>query len=68
MTLICDQSVSFVENTSKEPAFYSGRFLIDKSSRVKDTFLSFKNWGKGIVFVNDFNLGRYWPVKQYFKS
>jgi beta-galactosidase len=55
--------LSFAENTSKEPAFYSGHFLIDKSSQVKDTFLSFKNWGKGIVFVNDFNLGRYWPVK-----
>ncbi|XP_027340911.1 beta-galactosidase 17 isoform X2 [Abrus precatorius] len=51
------------ENTSKEPAFYSGQFLIDKSSQVKDTFLSFSNWGKGIVFVNDFNIGRYWPSR-----
>ncbi|KEH39518.1 beta-like galactosidase [Medicago truncatula] len=51
------------ENTSKEPAFYSGHFLIDKTSQVKDTFLSFRNWGKGVVFVNDFNLGRYWPLR-----
>ncbi|CAI8611983.1 unnamed protein product [Vicia faba] len=51
------------ENTSKEPAFYSGHFFIERSSRIKDTFLSFNNWGKGIVFVNDFNLGRYWPLK-----
>ncbi|KAI5413772.1 variant 2, Beta-galactosidase 17 [Lathyrus oleraceus] len=51
------------ENTSKEPAFYSGHFFIGKSSQIKDTFLSFNNWGKGIVFVNDFNLGRYWPLK-----
>ncbi|KAH1219314.1 hypothetical protein AAZX31_13G331100 [Glycine max] len=50
-------------NTSKEPAFYSGHFLIDKSSQVKDTFISFNNWGKGIVFVNDFNIGRYWPLR-----
>lgn len=50
----------FAENTSKEPALYSGRFSID--SEVKDTFISFKNWGKGIAFVNDFNIGRYWPV------
>jgi len=56
--------VSFpAENTSKEPAFYSGQFSIDKSSQVMDTFISFSNWGKGIVFVNDFNIGRYWPVK-----
>lgn len=51
------------ENTSKEPAFFSGHFLIDKTSQVKDTFLSLKNWGKGVVFVNDFNLGRYWPLR-----
>ncbi|KAL2332273.1 hypothetical protein Fmac_019854 [Flemingia macrophylla] len=51
------------ENTSKEPAFYSGQFSIDKSSQVKDTFISFNNWGKGIVFVNDFNIGRYWPLR-----
>lgn len=49
--------------TSKEPAFYSGKFSIDKSSQVKDTFISFNNWGKGIVFINDFNLGRYWPLR-----
>lgn len=33
-----DQGISFsAGNTSKEPAFYSGHFLIDKSSQVKDT-------------------------------
>lgn len=58
--------LSFAENTSKEPAFYSGHFFIEKSSQVKDTFISFNNLGKGIAFINDFNLGRYWPVKYYF--
>ncbi|XP_047341549.1 beta-galactosidase 17 isoform X2 [Impatiens glandulifera] len=48
-------------NFTKEPAFYSGRFTIIKKDQVKDTFLSFRGWGKGIVFVNDFNLGRFWP-------
>ncbi|XP_027928587.1 beta-galactosidase 8 isoform X1 [Vigna unguiculata] len=51
------------ENTSKEPAFYSGHFSIDKSNQVMDTFISLSNWGKGIVFVNDFNIGRYWPLR-----
>jgi len=27
-----------------------------------DTFLDMKNWNKGIVFVNGFNIGRYWKV------
>ncbi|XP_062156120.1 beta-galactosidase 17 [Alnus glutinosa] len=50
------------ENVLKEPAFYAGRFSIDKVDHVKDTFLSFRGWGKGIAFVNEFNIGRYWPM------
>ncbi|KAI9114157.1 hypothetical protein K1719_014807 [Acacia pycnantha] len=38
------------ENTAQAPA-------------IKDTFISFDKWGKGIAFVNEFNLGRYWPSK-----
>ncbi|KAI9087546.1 hypothetical protein K1719_030416 [Acacia pycnantha] len=38
------------ENTPQAPA-------------IKDTFISFDKWGKGIAFVNEFNLGRYWPLK-----
>ncbi|CAA6671675.1 unnamed protein product [Spirodela intermedia] len=43
------------------PGFYEARFTIDQGARVKDTFISFDGWNKGVVFVNDFNLGRYWP-------
>ncbi|XP_031263428.1 beta-galactosidase 17 isoform X1 [Pistacia vera] len=46
---------------SKEPAFFAGRFSIDKVNQVKDTYISFSGWGKGIAFVNEFNIGRYWP-------
>ena len=41
------------------PVVYSGQFNIDK---VGDTFLDMREWGKGIVFVNGINLGRYWKV------
>lgn len=44
------------------PAFYSGRFYIPDANQVKDTFISFNGWGKGVAHVNDFNIGRYWPV------
>ena len=27
-----------------------------------DTFLDMSDWGKGVVFVNGFNLGRYWST------
>lgn len=41
------------------PVIYEGEFSLDK---VGDTFLDMDKWGKGIVFVNGFNLGRYWKV------
>ena len=41
------------------PVYYSGSFTLDK---VGDTFLDMEKWGKGIVFVNGHNLGRYWRV------
>lgn len=41
-----------------EPAFYTGSFFVDK---VTDTYMSFTGWGKGVAFVNDFNIGRFWP-------
>ncbi|XP_057473648.1 beta-galactosidase 8-like isoform X1 [Actinidia eriantha] len=34
---------------------------VDKARQLKDTFISFRGWSKGIAFVNDFNIGRFWP-------
>ncbi len=41
------------------PVYYRAKFTLDK---VGDTFLDMEKWGKGIVFVNGYNLGRYWKV------
>ncbi|KDP40762.1 hypothetical protein JCGZ_24761 [Jatropha curcas] len=49
------------ESVSTEPTFYTAHFSVEKAHQVKDTFLSFSGWGKGIAYVNDFNIGRYWP-------
>jgi beta-galactosidase len=46
-------------NTTGHPALYQGTFDLNK---VGDTFLDMKNWGKGIVFVNGINIGRYWKI------
>ncbi|XP_068647552.1 beta-galactosidase 17 [Aristolochia californica] len=43
------------------PQFCMGQFTIDPTDQVKDTFLSFRGWSKGIAFVNNFNVGRFWP-------
>jgi len=29
---------------------------------VGDTYLDMRQWGKGVVWVNGHNLGRYWSV------
>ena len=42
-----------------KPAIYSGNFNVVKEG---DVFLDMKKWDKGIVFVNGYNLGRYWNI------
>lgn len=41
------------------PVLYHATFQLEKAG---DTFLDMEKWGKGIVFVNGHNLGRYWNV------
>lgn len=41
------------------PAFYRFRFRVEECC---DTFLELDGWGKGCVFLNGFNLGRFWEI------
>lgn len=47
------------------PAFYTGNFSIPSGvpSLPQDTFIKFPGWTKGQVWINGFNLGRYWPAR-----
>ncbi|XP_055486387.1 beta-galactosidase-like, partial [Leucoraja erinacea] len=42
------------------PTFYSGTF---SSPEPLDTFIWLQGWIKGQVWMNGFNLGRYWPAR-----
>jgi len=42
------------------PAFY--RAELELATAPADTFLKLEGWSKGVVFINGFNLGRYWKV------
>nr|XP_029121154.1 beta-galactosidase 8 isoform X2 [Elaeis guineensis] len=53
---------SLKESISEEPGFYKGHFYVDPRNQVRDTFISFSGWSKGIAFVNNFNIGRFWPL------
>ncbi|XP_060666031.1 beta-galactosidase [Drosophila nasuta] len=41
------------------PIAYTGSFSVQE---VGDTYLNMAGWGKGVAYVNGFNLGRYWPL------
>ena len=43
----------------KSPAFYEYKFSIDE---IGDTFIDVEGFGKGCVFINNFNLGRFWDI------
>ncbi|QNR85149.1 beta-galactosidase [Pedobacter riviphilus] len=54
-------NLALAKNTATvgRPAFYEGSFSLTKTG---DTFLDMRDWGKGIVFINGINIGRYWSV------
>ncbi|XP_037118610.1 beta-galactosidase [Syngnathus acus] len=47
------------------PAFYGGTFIIPSGipDLPQDTFISMPKWRKGQVWINGFNLGRYWSAQ-----
>uniref|UniRef100_A0A8C2XN58 Beta-galactosidase n=1 Tax=Cyclopterus lumpus TaxID=8103 RepID=A0A8C2XN58_CYCLU len=47
------------------PAFYKGSFIIPDSipDLPQDTYIKLPKWKKGQVWINGFNLGRYWPTR-----
>lgn len=48
---------------SSNPAFYLGTFVLpDKANYPLDSFLKLTGWTKGVAFLNEHNLGRYWPL------
>ncbi|MFD2114639.1 beta-galactosidase [Paenibacillus yanchengensis] len=62
-----DTNIIGVDNT-KRPTFYRGSLHI-ADAEPADTFLKLEGWTKGVIFINGFNLGRYWsegPQKTYY--
>ncbi|KAM4604034.1 beta-galactosidase [Polymixia lowei] len=51
--------------TFSPPAFYRGTFVIPDGipDLPQDTYIQFPAWRKGQVWINGFNLGRYWPSR-----
>ncbi|HAY3536226.1 TPA: beta-galactosidase [Elizabethkingia anophelis] len=56
MPRINDIAVKAAEN---KPAFYASSFNLNETG---DTFIDMRNFGKGVIFINGINIGRYWNV------
>lgn len=52
-----DAKRSKSQDNEKPGAHFRGEFNL---SKVADTFLDMSKWGKGVLYVNGHNLGRYW--------
>ncbi|MGD0457588.1 MAG: beta-galactosidase family protein [Terriglobia bacterium] len=52
-------ALQFSRSNVKGPAFLRGQFEL---SSLGDTFLDMRGWGKGYVWLNGYNLGRYWKI------
>uniref|UniRef100_A0A8B9SZM0 Beta-galactosidase n=1 Tax=Anas platyrhynchos TaxID=8839 RepID=A0A8B9SZM0_ANAPL len=62
-----DQPERYVGNplSYETPTFYTGRLLIPGGipDLPQDTYVNFPGWTKGQIWINGFNLGRYWPAR-----
>lgn len=56
----CDEWEAISLSASGSPALFRATLTIPDLPR--DTFLCMKGWSKGIVFLNGFNLGRFWYI------
>ncbi|KAM9770520.1 beta-galactosidase [Menidia menidia] len=47
------------------PTFYRGSFIIPDGipDLPQDTYVTMPSWRKGQIWINGFNLGRYWPTR-----
>lgn len=43
------------------PVMYETELVLPEGQSPLDTFLDTSGWGRGYVWVNGYNLGRYWP-------
>lgn len=47
------------KNGNELPVLKKGTFML---SSCQDTYLNMSDWGKGVVWVNGHNLGKYWSI------
>jgi beta-galactosidase len=56
---VYDNNESAIKSLAGKPVLYKGTFNLTETG---DTFINMEDWGKGIIFINGKNIGRYWCV------
>lgn len=56
---VYDNNESAIKSLAGKPVLYKGTFNLTETG---DTFINMEDWGKGIIFINGKNIGRYWYV------
>lgn len=56
---VFDNTPTHTDALKNKPVLYQGTFNLNETG---DTFIDMENWGKGIIFVNGINIGRYWQA------
>jgi beta-galactosidase len=53
------KNAKFIGGKADGPAWYRGTFTVEKPG---DTFIDMSTWGKGMVWINGYNMGRFWKI------
>jgi beta-galactosidase len=53
------KKAKFIRRRADGPAWYRGTFTVEKAG---DTFIDMSTWGKGMVWINGYNMGRFWKI------
>jgi beta-galactosidase len=53
------KSMKFKTAKASGPAWYRATFTLDKTG---DANIDMSKWGKGMVWINGYNIGRYWKI------
>lgn len=53
------KNLKFKTEKANDPAWYKATFELKTTG---DTYIDMSTWGKGMVWVNGYNLGRYWKI------
>ncbi|MFV0499623.1 MAG: glycoside hydrolase family 35 protein [Bacilli bacterium] len=61
------EGLTYNKKILNKPQIHKYNMCIDKSENIYDTFLNMEEFGKGYVYVNGFNIGRFWQVGPQYK-